>query len=330
MTRLARRTGIFGRWFTLLCLLGAATCSRQKTEPAQTTSSVALPERPGAAAHAREPSSAVQSASGQPASPARVRKPAVAGSFYPADASELGNLVDRLLAQAKPRNLKGLRALVCPHAGYEFSGPIAASGFKQMAGLAVERVVVMAPSHHVPFSGVAIPDVDALRTPLGDIPMSPWARVLAQQSPFAIDSGPHAREHALEVELPFLQRVLGRFELVPLVFGEVDEAMVARQLNAGLDARTFVIASSDLSHYYPYEKAVQLDRGTVEAIVRLDVDRLAQREACGRSPVLALVHLARLRGWKTELLDYRNSGDTAGDRSRVVGYAAVAFMESGS
>jgi MEMO1 family protein len=312
-----------------LCLLGGVACSRQKTEPAQTTSSVASPERPSAASRARAPSADSPSTPGRPAAHARAREPAVAGSFYPADPSELRSTVDRLLAQVKARNLKGLRALVCPHAGYEFSGPVAASGFKQMVGLDIERVVVMAPSHHVPFAGVAIPDVDALRTPLGDITMNPWARELAKESPFLIDSRPHAREHALEVELPFLQRVLSRFELVPLVFGEVDEALVAQRLNAGLDAKTFVIASSDLSHYYPYEKAVELDRGTVQAIVRLDVESLAQREACGRSPVMALVHLAKLRGWKTELLDYRNSGDTAGDRSRVVGYSAVAFLEKG-
>jgi AmmeMemoRadiSam system protein B len=129
--------------------------------------------------------------------------------------------------------------------------------------------------------------------------------------------------------LPFLQRVLDRFELVPRVFGEVDEAEVARRLNAFVDARTFFVASSDLSHYYPYEKAQQLDRATVDAIVNLDIDGLVNKgQACGKSPVLALVHLARLRGWKTLLLDYRNSGDTAGDRSRVVGYAAIAFFDS--
>ena len=259
----------------------------------------------------------------------RVRPPAVAGSFYPRDPQVLSETVDQLLAQAKPRGLKGLRALVCPHAGYEYSGPIAASGFKQMAGLDVQRVVVMAPSHHVLFNGVAIPDVDALRTPLGDIPLGPMAKQLARESPFVIDSAPHAREHALEVELPFLQKELKQFELVPLVFGEVNEALVAQKLNPLIDAHTFIVASSDLSHYYPYDKAVELDRGTVQAIVQLDVAALAHREACGRSPVLALVHLARLRGWKAELLDYRNSGDTAGDRSRVVGYAAIAFLESG-
>jgi hypothetical protein len=259
--------------------------------------------------------------------PQRVREPAVAGGFYPDDPNVLRAQVDDLLAHASSRNIHGLRALVCPHAGYRYSGPIAASGFKQLSGLKFERVVVMAPSHHVPFAGVAVPDVDAFRTPIGIIPVSPLAVKLAAQRPFLVDSAPHAREHALEVELPFLQRVLDRFELIPLVFGEVDEAEVARQLNTLVDARTFFVASSDLSHYYPYERAQQLDRATVDAILSLDVKGLVNGQACGKSPVLALVHLARLRGWKTQLLDYRNSGDTAGDRSRVVGYAAIAFFD---
>jgi hypothetical protein len=259
----------------------------------------------------------------------RVREPAVAGAFYPDSADSLRTMVDGFLAQATARGLSGLRALVCPHAGYRYSGPVAASGFKQLAGLKFDQVVVMAPSHHVRFRGVAVPDVDAFRTPLGTIAVSPRARELVRQSPFVLDSAPHQREHALEVELPFLQRVLGRFELVPLVFGAVDEEQVALQLNSLVGPNTFLVASSDLSHYYPYDRANALDRATIDAILRLDVGALGSAEACGRSPVLALVELARRRGWKAELLDYRNSGDTVGDRSRVVGYAAIAFRESG-
>ncbi len=202
---------------------------------------------------------------GPPAGPSmaaeRVRKPAVAGAFYPDDPAELASLVDGLLAQAPARHLRGLRALVCPHAGYRYSGPVAASGYKQLMGLKFERVVVMAPSHHVLFNGVAVPDVDALATPLGNVPMSAKARALVAHEPFVLDSAPHAREHALEVQLPFLQRVLGHFELVPLVFGNVDEQLVARELNPLVEPDTFFIASSDLSHYYPYEKAVDARSG---------------------------------------------------------------------
>jgi AmmeMemoRadiSam system protein B len=312
---MVEKTKPAARWNQMLiglCLLWAGACGRQKAEPAQTTAHVGPSPQ----------------ASSQPrVHNLRVREPAVAGGFYPADAASLGKTIDDMLGQAKARNLKGLRALVSPHAGYQYSGPVAASGFKQLVGQGFERVVVMGPSHHVLFSGVALPDVDALRTPLGDIMISPWGRELARQSPFVVDSTPHAREHSVEVELPFLQKVLGRFEVLPLVFGEVDEQVVAKKISAGLDAKTLIVASSDLSHYYTYEKAQALDRATVDAILRLDVATMSRREACGKSPILALLHIARERGWKAELLDARNSGDTAGDRTRVVGYASVAFIE---
>ena len=207
------------------------------------------------------------------------------------------------------------------------SGPVAATGYRQVVGLDIDRVVVMAPSHHVAFRGVAIPDADAFRTPLGIIPVSAAARQLTASSPFVVDSAPHAQEHSLEVQLPFLQRTLKQFELVPLVFGKVDEQQVAERLKGLVSPKTLFVASSDLSHYYPYAEAKKLDQFTVDAIVRMDLEALASAQACGHSPILALVHLARALGWKAQLLDYRNSGDTAGDRSRVVGYASIAFTD---
>lgn len=258
----------------------------------------------------------------------RLREPAVAGSFYPRDKAELTSQIDGLLARAQARDLKGLRALVSPHAGYVYSGPIAASGFRQTVGLDIDRVVVMAPSHRVPFRGVAVPDADAFATPLGTIPIAAVAHELAASPPFIIDSAPHEEEHSLEVQLPFMQRTLKQFELVPLVFGRVDEQAVAARLKSLVSPKTLFVASSDLSHYYPYDEAKKLDQFTVEAIVRLDVEALGSAQACGHSPILALVYLARALGWKAQLLDYRNSGDTAGDRSRVVGYAAIAFVET--
>lgn len=284
-----------------LLALSATGCHRNKAEPEPVASAAAL----------------------------RLREPSVAGTFYPDDAAELRALLDRLLGEVKARKLDGLRALVCPHAGYRYSGPVAASAFKQLAGHSFDQVVVMAPSHHVAFRGVAIPDVDAFRTPLGNVPIAARARELVREPPFVLDSAPHRREHSLEVELPFLQRVLERFELIPLVFGAVDEAEVARKLGPLVGPRTLLVASSDLSHYHSYDTAVSLDRAAVDAVLRLDPAAFAEAEACGRGPVLTLLYLARERGWKAELLDYRNSGDTAGDRSRVVGYAAIAFCESG-
>ncbi|MBN1607749.1 MAG: AmmeMemoRadiSam system protein B [Polyangiaceae bacterium] len=257
----------------------------------------------------------------------RIREPAVAGSFYPRDPAELTSQVDGFLAQVKPLGIKGLRALVSPHAGYVYSGPIAATGYRQVVGLDVDRVVVMAPSHHVAFRGVAVPDADAFKTPLGIIPISAAAHQLAASSPFVVDSEPHREEHSLEVQLPFLQRTLKQFELVPLVFGRVDEEQVAERLKGLVSPNTVFIASSDLSHYRPYDEAKQLDQFTVDAIVRMDVQALSPNQACGHSPIVALVHLAQALGWKAQLLDYRNSGDTAGDRSRVVGYASIAFTD---
>lgn len=257
----------------------------------------------------------------------RLREPAVAGGFYPRDPGELRAEVETLLGQVTPRNLQHLRALISPHAGYRYSGPVAASGYKQLTGTRFSRVVILAPSHRVPFTGVAIPEVDGFRTPLGVIRLSAEVQNLRGNG-FVIDSLPHAKEHSLEVQLPFLQFVLGDFELVPLVFGNTDEAEVAQRLQPLVDERTLFVASSDLSHYYPYEKAKTLDLSTIDAILRLDLAAMAEREACGKSPILTLMHLARARDWKPILLDYRNSGDTSGDRSRVVGYASIAFVDS--
>lgn len=260
----------------------------------------------------------------------RVREPAVAGTFYPDDPTELAAMVDRYLAEAETANRSDLRALVCPHAGYVYSGRTAGFGFKQAVGTAFDQVVVMAPSHRVAFRGVSVPDVDAFDTPLGKIVVSRRSAELGKNAPFLVDSRPHAQEHAVEVELPFLQRTLKRFELIPLVFGDVDEKRVAAELEKLVDGRTLFVASTDLSHYHPYDKARALDRSAIEAILRLDIEAIGRAEACGKSPVLALAHLARSRGWTAELLDYRNSGDTAGDRSRVVGYAAIAFYQGKS
>ena len=259
---------------------------------------------------------------------ARIREPAVAGVFYSAESDALRNDVDTLLAQVAPRDLHGLRALISPHAGYRYSGAVAASGFKQLVGRNFGRVIVLAPSHRVAFRGVAVPDVEFLRTPLGVIPVSPAARELLRTPPFVLDSRPHEQEHSLEVQLPFLQRTLESFELVPLIYGDVDNAGLATNLNELMDDRTFVIASSDLSHYYPYQRAKVVDEATVQSILRLDIDGIKQGEACGMGPIVTLVRLAKLRGWKAQLLDLRNSGDTAGDRSRVVGYTSIALVDA--
>ncbi len=254
-----------------------------------------------------------------------VREPAVAGAFYPSGKAELGEMVDRYLAQAKGERIAGLRALVCPHAGYVYSGLTAAHCYAPLAGSDFQTVVVLAPSHRHAFEGVSIPAVDAYRTPLGLVLLSPAVKQYAGRPPFVSVADAHAREHSLEVQLPFIQRTLGSARIVPMVFGDVRPEDVARALAAGIDDHTLIVASTDLSHHYPYETAQQLDRQTIDAILTLDLEKMRGQPACGKGPVLALLALARHQGWKAKLLDYRNSGDTAGTKSSVVGYSAIAF-----
>lgn len=283
--------------------------------------------------------------------PAKVRGPAVAGLFYPLNDKKLAENIDELLAEAKAADIKNLRALVAPHAGYKYSGPVAASAYKQLAGRRYETVVVMSPSHFARFDGAYVPAVDAYETPLGRMRLSPKAAQLAKTEPFTADrrcqmqrpdfwrqspkelppfgeEAPDTWEHSLEVQLPFIQRMLGEVALIPITFGNVDGADVARGLAPLVDRQTLLVASSDLSHYHAYDDASQRDRSCVQAICELSAEWLRQQEACGMGPILTVVELARRNGWKARLLDCRNSGDTTGDKSRgVVGYAAIAFYE---
>ncbi len=289
------------------------------------------------------PSLAVES------SPARkIREPAVAGLFYPRDPAALSREIAAHLAAAQTTRAGTLKALISPHAGYAYSGPVAASGFRLLLGTEYDTVIVLAPSHYAALRAASVSNSDVFRTPLGDVPISPKARQLAEFSPFALEPSCQVQrpgwapqssrtappegmeradtwEHADEVEVPFLQKTLQKFDLLPVVFGDIDPAAAARALTRILDDRTLIVVSSDLSHYHPYAEARQRDRQCIDAICALDVARLAKQEACGLTPVLTLLHLAKQHGWQPVLLDYRNSGDTAGDKSRVVGYAAIAF-----
>lgn len=284
--------------------------------------------------------------------PSKVRQPAVSGLFYPNDPKKLMAAVDQHLASAPTNVIPGIRALICPHAGYEYSGPVAAHAYRRIAGGSCDTVVILAASHYALFQGVSVPATTAYETPLGQVAVSEKARQLAKQPPFVREprclvqrpqwagfssrpspavgeDTPETWEHSVEVQVPFLQRTLKRFRILPVMYGHADPAEVARALAPLVDERTLVIASSDLSHFHPYSDACALDRQTVKWICELNVAALqvpaAEERACGRMPILTLLHLAKLKSWKPQLLDYRNSGDTAGDKSRVVGYSAVAF-----
>jgi MEMO1 family protein len=282
-----------------------------------------------------------------PTDAVRVREPAVAGVFYPKDPVELSRVIDSCLAGAKVTPFDGeLKALICPHAGYPYSGPVAGFAYRLLVGRHYETVVVLGPSHYADLRAASVTNAAVFRTPLGDVPISAKALALAQSSPFALEprcgvqrpdwwlqssrTAPSVEtadtwEHSVEVEIPFLQKTLKDFQLLPVVMGEVDPATAASALGRIVDDHTLIVASSDLSHYYSYATAQKLDERCVKAICDLDIDTMETQEACGRIPILTLMHLARERGWKACLLDRRNSGDTAGDKSRVVGYAAIAF-----
>jgi len=256
------------------------------------------------------------------------QKPNVAGLFYPADRQVLRQEVDSFLAQAAHRQGPPPKALIAPHAGYIYSGPVAGSAYARLRQVAaqIRRVVVLAPSHRVAFRGIAASPADSFETPLGEIQVDSAAVKKALQLP-QVNQVPQAfdGEHALEVQLPFLQEVLDDFLLVPLIVGEAEAQEVAEvleQLWGGEE--TLIVISSDLSHYQDYDSARQHDQHTTRIIEALD-DRLAYGDACGRNPIRGLLLAARQHGLQAETLDLRNSGDTAGDKDRVVGYGAYVF-----
>lgn len=264
----------------------------------------------------------------------QVRAPAVAGMFYPDRARDLTAILSDVLAEAAKKAEPGPapKAIIAPHAGYVYSGPIAAAAYARLQPLAdtISRVVLIGPSHRVPLRGLAVPSVEAFETPLGRIELDRAAIADLLQLPQVREwDAPHAEEHSLEVHLPFLQQILRRFSFVPLVAGDAspeDIAEVLERLWGGPE--TLIVVSSDLSHYLDYATARRLDEATCRAIERLDASAIGYDQACGRVPVAGLLTLARRRHLRATTLDLRNSGDTAGDRRRVVGYGAWMFTES--
>lgn len=271
----------------------------------------------------------------------RVRAPAVAGAFYPAGSDELRATVEGLLAEVHRREDGGPsadgrsalpKAMVAPHAGYAYSGPVAARGYATLDGPAagsVERVVLLGPAHRWPFRGLALPDVEAFATPLGEVVVDATAVAAALESPHVqVLNEAHDGEHSLEVHLPFLQTVLGEFTLVPLLVGDAsagDVAEVLRLLWGGPE--TLIIVSSDLSHFLTYDEALEIDGSTAAAIEALTPEVIGSHQACGRIPLGGLLVVAAERGLRVHRQDLRNSGDTAGSHDRVVGYGAWTFTE---
>ena len=255
-----------------------------------------------------------------------VRKPAVAGLFYPDDPRTLKADLGRFLSEVKPSAAPAPKAIIVPHAGYIYSGPIAASAYARLesARSRIHRVVLLGPAHRVGFRGLARPSAEYFETPLGRVPIDAAAMAQIADLPQVVArDDAHAEEHSLEVHLPFLQTLLDDFTLVPLVVGEATAAEVGEVLERLWGgSETLIVISSDLSHYHSYAIAQQLDRATSEAIEQLRYEDLDYESACGRNPVSGLLHVARRRGLTARTIDLRNSGDTAGPRNQVVGYGA--------
>lgn len=285
------------------------------------------------------------------ASPQKVRQAGVAGGFYPADPKALSAMIDDLLAHATPPPVHDpILAVVAPHAGYQFSGPVAAYTYAELKGRKFSRVVVIGPTHYVPFDFTSVYDGDAYATPLGTVQMDKaFARQLVKLSPTIQLSGmghditSAGAEHSIEVQLPWLQRVLGDFQLVPIVMGDQSYES-SRALGVALaaliqDKKTFgstlILASSDLSHFHTYDEAVTMDHKTLGALAAWDYFSMSRNfearvwEACGGAPIVAaMIAAERMGANQAQVLKYANSGDTSGDRSRVVGYSADVFVKA--
>jgi MEMO1 family protein len=260
----------------------------------------------------------------------KVRPPAVAGAFYPGNPEHLAQTIDQLLDSA-PKSEGGTpRALIVPHAGYQYSGLTAAAAYARLRGLEPRprRIVLLGPAHRVAIKGLALPDAAGLATPLGTLPVDEeGVAALTGLPQVSTSSAPHAEEHSLEVQLPFIQRVLPGIPVVPLVVGSATAEQVAEVIERLWDREgTLPIVSSDLSHYLRYQRARTVDQRTARAILDLEAESLDTDMACGAIPVSGLLLAARRRGLKVQKLDMRNSGDTSGDRDRVVGYGAFAFI----
>ncbi len=258
-----------------------------------------------------------------------IRTTAVAGLFYPGETNVLTHDVRAMLAAARPSELTP-KALIVPHAGYIYSGAIAASAYAALKNIAsrIRRVVLLGPTHRVAVRGLALPGVDAFATPLGTVQVdSAAAQAIAHLPQVTVSAQAHAQEHSLEVQLPFLQTVLPNFKLLPLAVGMTTPEEVAEVLEVLWGGgETLIVVSSDLSHYLPYNTARQVDAASTQSILTLE-HTLSHEQACGATPINGLTLAARRHHLTPHLLDLRNSGDTAGPRDGVVGYASFAFTE---
>jgi len=260
-----------------------------------------------------------------------IRRPAVAGAFYPIDPETLKRDVHRYLNEAKDFKLgadRKIKAIIAPHAGYMYSGIVAGAVYKLLKGSNFKRVILIGPSHHIGFNYVALTEYEKWETPLGEIGIDQDAnQSLSKSRHFRFLEEAHTKEHSLEVQVPFLQTMFKKFELIPLATGQDTKyTKIAKELNSILDEHTLIVVSTDLSHYFSQAQANNLDKSSIDFVLsQSSRDIKNEAEACGLEGILILNEIANMNKWKVELIDYRTSGDITGDHLKVVGYASFVY-----
>ncbi|MCG2718337.1 MAG: AmmeMemoRadiSam system protein B [Nanoarchaeota archaeon] len=255
-----------------------------------------------------------------------IREPVYAGIYYPQDSVILKNLLNQYIDRANADYITNIKSLISPHGAYDYCGEVAAYGYKSLNGN-YNKVIILAPSHYIDFEGVSISNVKYYKTPLGLIKVDPSVNYLKKEELFTNIQDVHKIEHAIEIQLPFLQEILKEFTLIPLVLGKVDPAKLANILIDYIDKNTLIIVSSDLSHDYDYDSAVKKDKKCIDALSTLDFELIKECEACGIIPLLTIMEIAKQKKWNGKLLDYKNSGDIKGSKNKVVGFMSFAFYE---
>lgn len=253
----------------------------------------------------------------------KIRKAIFSGGWYNGNPKELSAEIKDYLDNSKKIN-KNVRAVIVPHAGYMFSGQVAAHSFKQIPA-DTERIFVLGTSHRYYLQGVCVGDYEYLETPLGSIKVSGEVKNILKEKHFSFIPEADKNEHSIEIELPFLKHILGDFEIIPLLVGAINHIELAEILGKYINEKTVIVVSVDLSHFHQYQEAKRLDEYTIKAITSLDTDKISDAEIDSPYAVLGVMELARQNKWDVELLNYKNSGDITGDLSRVVGYASIAF-----
>jgi len=253
----------------------------------------------------------------------KIRKAVFSGGWYNGNANELTAEISEYLNKAQYIN-KNVHAIIVPHAGYMFSGQVAAHSYKQIAP-DTKKVFVLGTSHRYYLQGVCVGDYDSLETPLGNIKVSEDVKNILKEKHFTFIPDADKNEHSIEIELPFLKHVLGDFEIIPMLVGAINYKELAGVLSKFSDDKTLIVVSVDLSHFHPYKEAKKLDEFTISAITSLDTEKISDAEIDSPYAVLGVIELAKQKNWNVKLLEYKNSGDITGDLSRVVGYASIVF-----